>query len=962
MMNTVANTNTNNANIKIVIKRDGITEQAFNPEKIVNAICLAFKDIEGEITNSARALAQSIATIISQNQELKLKVEDIQDEVEELLMSSHRKDVAKAYIQWRYRRQLVRNDDNTSDQAALEMLEGKNEYWTTENSNKNVKTLNVQRDYLAGIMSKRLARNVLIEKDLITAHDEGLIHIHDLDYYAECYKFNCALLNLEEVLQYGTVINGVKIDKPRTLRTAANIASQCVCLQSSNQFGGVTITLAHLAPFVEESRKRYRERFSKIIEDPNLIEQIIELEIDKEIKDSTQLLVYQLNTLSTTNGQAPFVSVCLDINEIPDEDKQTKEDLAKLIKATMEQRFQGFKNEQGVWITPAFPKLLYFLDENNIKEGTKYWDLTLLAAKTTAKRMTPDFISSKKMRELKKGYVYPCMGAVEGKSIIHYKFNDEEVESTFEDFWNRMCDEYKDKLQNQPGRALDLYIDSDDGRLFIKDTCFNWVRVKKLTRIINTEWIEFKFRWHYEDMEDKFISIKTTIDHPFLVFDPNSNWEAPSGKFGGNGYRRTEAKDIKITDYIHSNIGRLTIDTMRHYYEPEAFAYDVETESDTFEVNGLWSNNCRSFLTPDSLTENVSRIFTYEKQKKSRSGVVWSRFNQGVTTINLPDAGLTAKREYDNQINDDDIRGNMPSRNQSLDSIFWRILDERLDICHKALRARHERLCQGTSDMSPTLYQHGTIARLGKGESIKPLLLNDYSTISVGYIGLYECVKALTGEDHSKGIGKELGLKILRYMNDKCNEWKSKEHLSYSLYAAPSESLCYRFAKTIKQKFGEDVFIKLDGHDRNYLTNGYHLPVFMQPLNPFDKLSIESEFQDLTPGGAISYIECADLTKNIPVVLQVIQFMYDNILYAEFNTKSDYCMKCGFDGEIKIVDKDNKLQWQCPNCGNMDQGELVVSRRTSGYIGTNFWNQGKTNEIRDRYVHLDDHEECCYYK
>ena len=929
-----------------VVKRNG-SEQAFDASKIVKAVEAAFKDVEHEVSNSAHKLAESIATIISQIPE-NLTVEQIQDKVEDFLMSSHRKDVAREYIRYRYKRQLVRNDDNTSDQAALEMLEGKNEYWKTENSNKNIKTLNVQRDYLAGILSTRLTRNVLLPEVVVKAHDEGLLHFHDMDYFAEHVKFNCCLLNLEEMLQYGTVINGVKIDKPKTLRTAANIASQAVCLQSSNQYGGVTITLAHLAPFVEESRKRYRERLGNIIDDEQVLNKIIEQEIDKEIKDATQLLVYQLNTLSTTNGQAPFVSVCLDINEIDDSDEQTKNDLAKLIEAMIKQRLQGFKNERGVWITPAFPKLLYFLDENNINPGTKYWYLTELAAITTAKRMTPDFISAKKMRELKNGYVYPCMGAVSGDSVITYKFNGEECESSFEDFWIRMCDEYD--VQNQPNRAFDLYLDSNDERLFIKDTHYGWVKVKKLTRIVNSQWVEMKLKSSCAEF-DKIITIKCTEDHPFPIFanDLSIRLESPDGRFSYPGYVRTEAKDIKLNDEIDYQASYFIVDEIKYINEEnESFAYDVETESDTFEVNGLWSNNCRSFLTPDTLTENYSKLYTFEKQKKSRSGLVWSRFNQGVVTLNLPDVAFSALKEFNSQ--------NQTDSQKTLDSIFWKILDERLDLCHTALRCRHERLCQGISDMSPTLYQHGAIARLDKGESIKPLLLNNYSTISLGYIGLYECVKAITGELHDKGAGKEFGLKLLRYINSKCNEWKSAEKLSYSLYASPSENLCHRLAKTIKHRFGDDVFEKLDGHDRNYLTNGYHLPVFLQNLSPFDKLSIESEFQDLTPGGAISYIECADLTKNIPAVLQVIQFMYDNILYAEFNTKSDYCLKCDYDGEIKIVDKDGKLDWQCPNCGCMDHEYLTVARRTAGYIGTNFWNAGKTEEIRDRYVHLDNHE------
>lgn len=922
-----------------VIKRTGEIEK-FDEKKIVKAIELAFNDVEHEVSQSAHKLAQSIATIISQIPG-EMTVEDIQDKVEELLMNSHRKDVARAYIQWRYKRQLVRRE-NTTDKALLELIAGKNEYWNDENANKNAMVAHTMRDYIAGETSKDVSRRLLIPEDIVKAHDDGIIHFHDLDYFIQPIH-NCCLINIDDMLQNGTCINGVKIDKPHRLITAATITSQIVAFVGSSQYGGCTFSLSHLAPFVEESRKRFETRFEKIVKDENELKMLVELETNKEIIDSMQTIFYQLNSLNSSNGQAPFVSVCMYLNEVKDE--RTKDDLAKLIEEILNQRIQGFKNEHGVFITPAFPKLLYFLEEDNVKPGSKYWHLTELAARCCAKRMAPDFISEKVMKQLKNGESYPCMGAVEGKSIIQYKFNDEEFESTFEDFWVRMCNEYKDKLRNQPGRALDLYIDSDDGRLFIKDTMFNWVRVKKLTRIVNTEWIEFKFRWHYEDMEDKLISIKTTTDHPFPVFDTTSKWESPNGKFGRDGYRRTEAKDIKITDHIHSNIGKLSIDTMRHYYESPTFAYDVETESDTFEVNGLWSNNCRSFLTPDIMKENYARAKNFDDSMVAGNiGHYYGRFNQGVVTINLPDVALSAKNEFEDG-----------KKNETVFDVFWKILNERLELCHRALRVRHERLLKTVSDNAPIMWQHGALARLNPHESIKELLYHGYSTISLGYAGLYECVKAMTNEDHTSGKGKEFGLQIMKAMNDKANEWKRTENISYSVYGTPIESTTWKFAKCIKKRFGDKVFVMLDGHDRQFITNSYHVPVWKR-MTGFEKLAIEAEFQKLSPGGAVSYIECCDLTKNIPAVLQIIQYIYETIMYSEINLRStDCCFECGFEGEILMIDDGGRLKWHCPKCGNENQHKMTISRRVCGYLtSANTFNQGRMNDMKERVLHIDD--------
>ena len=744
-----------------IVKRNG-EKQAFDAQKIVKAIEAAFKDVEHEVSNSAHQLAVSIATIIAQIPDT-LSVEQIQDRVEDLLMSSHRKDVAKAYIQWRYKRSLIRRE-NTTDKTLMEMLIGKNDYWNDENSNKNAKVVHTQRDYIAGICSTDLTRRLLLPEDIVKAHDEGLIHFHDADYYAQNVLHNCCLINLNDMLQNGTCINGVWIDKPHRLITATTIATQIITAVSSSQYGGCTISLSHLAPFIDESRQRYRGRFEKIISNKDELDVLVEEATNREIVDSVQTFNYQVNSMSTTNGQAPFLSVCMYLNEVPE--GQVKEDLAKLIEAFLDQRILGFKNDKGVYITPAFPKLLYFLEEDNIRPGTKYWYLTELAAKCTAKRMVPDYISEKMMIELKKGEVYPCMG-------------------------------------------------------------------------------------------------------------------------------------------------------------------------------------CRSFLTPDRTTKNYAKALDYDPVK-SVGHKYYGRFNQGVVTINLVDVALSAKQEYEHKHNDEHVK-------TTLDDEFWRILRERLELCHKALRMRHDRLCNGVSDMAPVLWQHGALARLEKGESIRELLYHGYSTISLGYAGLYECVKVITGESQSGKIGKEFGLQVMKFMNSRALEWKQAEDIDYSVYGTPIESTTYKFALALKKRFGEDVFVKMDGRDRNYITNSYHIPVF-EEIDPFTKLSLESEFQALSPGGAISYIECADLTKNTEVVEQVIQFIYDHIMYAELNTKSDYCGACGFDGEIEIVDCNNRLEWRCPNCGNMDKKNLWITRRTCGYLGKNYFNQGRTNEIRDRYVHLDDHE------
>jgi len=724
-----------------IIKRDGHVVD-YMPEKIENAI----KKANAEVEEEDRVSDQQIRNIIKYIENLKKKrmlVEDIQDIIEMRLMSLGKYNLAKQYITYRYTRELVRRS-NTTDLTIKELIDGESEYWNTENSNKNAKIVTVQRDYLAGITSTDITRRFLLPEDVVKAHDEGIIHFHDADYFAQNALHNCDLINLEDMLQNGTNINGVMIEKPHKFLTAMTIATQLITAVSSSQYGGCTISLTHVAPFVRESYNRYLEKYKKRKFNKADCEKYAKEDLKKEITDGVQTFQYQINSMTTTNGQAPFLSVCMYLGET----EEYKEELAMIIEEVLKQRIEGMKNEKGVYITPAFPKLLYVLEEDNMNPKGKYYYLTELAAKCTAKRMVPDYISEKIMKELKKneygeGDCYPCMG-------------------------------------------------------------------------------------------------------------------------------------------------------------------------------------CRSFLTPDRSISlgNIARAKNYVPGK----GKYYGRFNQGVVTLNLPDVALSSGKDME---------------------LFWKILDERLDLCHKALQIRHKRLSNATSDIAPILWQNGALARLDKGESIHELLHHGYSTISLGYAGLYECVKYMTGHSHTdNGEGKEFGLKVLQRLNDACKEWKQAEDIDYSVYGTPIESTTYKFAKALRERFGVIRGIT----DRDYITNSYHVPVF-EEIDAFTKLKLESEFQKLSPGGAISYVETPNLQNNIPAVMEIIKFIYDNIMYAELNTKSDYCQECGYDGEILL---DENLEWYCPNCGNRDHDKLNVARRTCGYIGTNFWNKGRTQEIKERVLHVDN--------
>lgn len=721
-----------------VIKRNG-QEVAFDGHKIINAIAAANREVsELHQMNDfqIRAVADTIAKTVN-NMLHAVNVEDIQDMVERGIMEMRAYEVAQKYVRYRYKREISRKS-NTTDNGILSLIDLSNEEVKQENSNKNPVINSTQRDYMAGEVSKDLTERLLLPEEIVKAHKEGIIHFHDSDYFAQ-REHNCDLINLEDMLQNGTVISQTMIEKPHSFFTACNVTTQIVAQVASNQYGGQSFTLSHLAPFVDVSRQKIRKQ---VIEerkecgeslDDAVIDKIVKHRLAEEVKSGIQTIQYQLITLMTCNGQAPFVTMFMYLDEVPE--GQTREDLAMIIEEVLRQRMQGVKNEKGVWITPAFPKLIYVLDEDNIHEDSPYYYLTELAAQCTAKRMVPDYISAKIMKQLKQGNVYTCMG-------------------------------------------------------------------------------------------------------------------------------------------------------------------------------------CRSFLTVEDSQRNPDGSHKF-----------YGRFNQGVVTINLVDVACSSYGDMD---------------------AFWKILDERLELCHRALRCRHERLLGTVSDVAPILWQYGALARLKKGETIDKLLYNGYSTISLGYAGLYEMCVRMLGKSHTTPEGREFALKVMQRLNDKCAEWKKAENISYSVYGTPMESTTYKFAKCLQKRFGIIPGVT----DKNYITNSYHVHVHEQ-IDAFHKLKFESDFQRLSPGGAISYIEVPNMQNNIPAVLTVMKYIYDNIMYAELNTKSDYCMKCGYDGEIQIVeDEDGKLIWKCPNCGNTDQHQMSVARRTCGYIGTQFWNQGRTQEIKDRVLHL----------
>ena len=746
---------------------------AYDPEKIRVAITSANHDIkkkasDAEIAVIYEASRKEVEELLNDHN---VSVEEINDIVERAMMKYDCYELAKQFIEYRYRHKLIR-ESNTTDESIFELINGKSEYWNDENSNKNARLVTTQRDYIAGIVNTDIARRFLLPKDVVKAHDEGVIHEHDMDYLADFARHNCELINLEDMLQNGTVLNGVMIEKPHRFITASTIATQIMTAVSASSYGGLTITLTHLAPFVRSSFYRHykfyvtevlNEELNKDINDNTRMDSELYVsnkvaydyatkQTKKEVEDGVQTFNYQINSMSSTNGQSPFCSVFMYLNET----NEYKDELAMVIEEFLKQRIQGLKNEKGVYVTQSFPKLLYVLEEDNITEDSRYWYLTELSAKCSAKRLVPDYVSEKMMKKLK----------------------------------------------------------------------------------IN--------------------------------------------KFG---------------------VG------------------------DCYGPMG-----CRSFLTPDRIEGNPANALNYDPNK----GKYWGRFNCGVCTINLFDAALSSNKN---------------------ESEFWKLMDERTELCHSGLKVRINRLASATSDVAPILWQHGALARLKPHEKLEKLIYGGYATASLGYAALYECVKYMTGQNLTDKEGEEFGMKVMNYLNDKCNKWKKEEDIDYSVYGTPLETTTYKFARLAKKKFGEDVFVKLDGHDRDYVTNSSHTPVF-QNIDAFDKLDIDGKFQELSPGGNVIYIETPNLQNNVEAIIEVIKYMYDHTMYGELNTKSDYCMNCGYDGEIVVVEdeKTHKLVWECPNCKNRDQSKMQVTRRTCGYLGSHYWNQGRTDEIRSRVLHLDNKE------
>ena len=1113
-----------------VIKRD-CSEVDFDKSKISTAILKAMKNGSGIVKPK---IAEDIANEIENECKDKneASVSDIESMVFDKLITKKQRLTAKAYEGYRSIREFQRENENTTDEEIQKLVEDLDEYWKDENANKNPVLNPTKRDYIAGSVSTDATKRYLLSPEIIQAHNDGILHFHDADYFIQ-HMHNCGLVNLEDMLQNNTVISETLIETPHALSTACNIATQAIAQIASNQYGGQSISLAHLASFVDVSRKKIKEEVEDeiailqggIYEDQTTaINEIVEKRLVKEIEKSVQTIQYQLVTLMTTNGQAPFITIFMYLNEAKNE--QEKHDLALLIEEILRQRIQGVKNEDGVYIAPAFPKLIYVLEEDNITEGSEYWYLTELAAKCTSKRLVPDYISEKMMLELK-GDVYTCMGCVDGKELITYKIKNNLYVESFERMWRRLSDSFEIKHQYSEDNP-NLYMDLSEVTIY--DTEKGFVDIKRIIRNVSSEWLDVDFSngrrllcttdhpltlrdgrnvhaselklgdkilinsnqyneesilfnadkaWllgfmlcdgcyqnnHVfasiaatgeDEIEEKFsntftkyfgLNVKTILQERgkkgtykdlCAISDNNGgiqyvtnyftskfgginkvnrqipnevfswNYEAKLAFFAGmidadgyinshqnennfstvqigstnkelalqqmalaqsigipakiyhNHYTKKNPELIryrvefyptdelvnyivckkKCDNYIESNVSGYAIESEVIKINPihkEMYSYDVTTSSEHFEVSGIYSHNCRSFLTVDRFTDKVGNIAN-AKNFDPNKHKYYGRFNQGVVTISLPDIAFSSDGDFDK---------------------FWEIFEERTELCHKALRARHERLLGTSSDVAPILWQHGAYARLKKHEKIDRLLYDGYSTISLGYAGLYECVKFMTGHSHSdEGIGEEFGLKVMQALNDKCNQWKQAENIDYSLYGTPLESTTYKFAKCLKSRFGNDIFEKLDGFDRNYITNSYHIPVF-EHITAFEKLRIESKFQKLSPGGAISYIEIPSMSHNISAILEVIKFIYNNIMYAEINTKSCYCEKCGFDGDIPLVsDENNRLKWECPSCGNTDNTTMDIAFRVCGYIGTakNGGNQGRYGDIHDRVYHLDDME------
>ena len=964
--------------MKQVVKRDGQIVD-FDQTKIENAVNAAFKAAYGKLFDDDCKISEEIATCISDSKADVMEVEDIQDKVEYLLMQYEEYKVAKAYIKYRYDRELKRKA-NTTDKTILELVRGENKYYKTENSNKNHKLVTTQRDYIAGETSRDLTMRVLLPKEIVRAHESGEIHFHDADYFLEDTRTNCSLINLKDQLDNGTVVNGKMIESPHKLLTAMTITTQIITAVASSQYGGTTVTMTHLAPYVRKSYEKYlrvyREMFEEEFDDPELVDKLVKKFADKalkkEIEDAVQTFNYQINSMSTTNGQTPFVTVFLYLGE----DKEYTKEVAMLTEEFFKQRLLGIKNEAGVYVTQEFPKLIYVAEEQNIHEDSEYFWLTKLAAKCMAKRMVPDIISEKKMFELKEGNCFPSMGCVDGHSVIDYKFNDERYVESFERAWNRLSGIFEVKLQDD---GMNHYIDTPGIEIWDNKEK-KYVKQYRIIRNTQSEWYRVSFTG------GRYLDV--TNDHPFEIIGKGVV-KAENLRIGDKLYKRNANEDININVKdvdensimwnmgfnikeslplpqsvfnaslteklnfvsgliaskanksqsdsfvielnneslalqelvllnelnLHPEIYKVSDDLIKiifndtihkvdlneseisevisiEAYSVEKYSYDVTTESEHFTVNEVYSHNCRSFLAP---WKNEKGEYQF-----------YGRFNIGVVTINLVDVALSS-------------HGDMEK--------FWEIFEDRLEnLCHTALQCRINKLKGTLSDVAPILWQHGAFARLEKGEPIDKLMYGGYASISLGYAGLYECVKYMTGKSHTDGAeGEQFGLEVMDYMNKKCDQWKKEENIGYSIYGTPIESTTYKFAKSNRKKFGVIEGIT----DRDYITNSYHVPVF-EEIDWFEKLRIESIFQAKSTGGAVSYVEGDDLQDNEDLVVQIIQYIYETILYAELNIKSDYCQVCGYDGEISLLEENEELVWECPCCHNRDQSKMNVTRRTCG--------------------------------
>ena len=881
-----------------VIKRDG-SQVHFDAYKICEAINKANNAYEGSDKLSPKMIDEIVEKINYKCSKLDraVSVEEIQDMVEDCIMSLGRYRLAKEYITYRYKHALMRKS-NDLDRKILNLIDCKNEEVLQENSNKNPTINSTQRDYIAGEYSKDISNRLLLPEDIQKAHNEGLIHFHDMDYFIQ-KMHNCCLINLEDMLQNGTVISETKIDTPHSFTTACNIATQIIAQVASSQYGGATISLAHLAPFVDVSRKKIINNIKEELEisgatlTEEQIKEIAEERLKREIKSGIQTIQYQIVTLMTTNGQAPFITESMYLNEAKNE--QEKHDLAMIIEETLRQRYKGTKNKQGVYVTPTFPKLIYVLQDDNIHEGDEYYYLTIMAAQCTAKRMVPDYISEKKMKELKEGTVVIPMGAVYGKEVITYKLNNQLFVESFERAWDRLVSIYGGSMIKLIGAKSEFIV--PENMLIFDSSSNGFVKVKKFIR--NDDYN----RWNRVKFNGRVLTL--TSDHPLptqrgriAVEDLKPGDTVPASKYN----KENEFSEKYILESVEflGNIGE--------------YEYDVETESDRFDVSGINSHNCRSMLSP---WKDENGDYKY-----------WGRFNMGVVTLNIPYVALSSKGDKE---------------------VFWKKFDEALELVHKALLVRYNRLKGTTSDYAPILWQHGALSRLKPGETIDKLLVGGYATISLGYAGLYEAVRYMTGKSHTDPEATPFALDIMKRMNEKCKEWKEKENLGYAIYGTPLESTTYKFAKANQRRFGIIEGVT----DKPYVTNSYHVHV-TEPISIFDKFNFESQFQELSTGGAISYGESPSMLNNVEAIMKVLSHIYDHILYAEINSKSDYCYKCGYEGEIKLDknEETGEMIWSCPNCGNHDPKEMSIVRRTCGYLGNNMWNYGRTNEIHDRVLHL----------